>query len=151
MDFRAEAQGGILARLHYALNDTGVLFLGKAEMLLTHADLFKPVELKHRVFRKVPKTTPRDRMQMIARAGNHEATAQIERHIRLLEMTTDALSAAQLVIGPDGRTVVINELARTWFAMTTRDLGRRLQDLELSYRPLELGSIIERVQRGGEE
>ncbi len=36
MYFNTEAQGRILARLHFALADDGVLFLGKAEMLLTH-------------------------------------------------------------------------------------------------------------------
>ena len=35
MYFNSEAQGRILARLHFALNDSGFLFLGKAEMLLT--------------------------------------------------------------------------------------------------------------------
>ena len=34
MYLTVESQAHILARLHYALNDTGFLFLGKAEMLL---------------------------------------------------------------------------------------------------------------------
>jgi two-component system CheB/CheR fusion protein len=54
MYFNAETQAQILARFHFALNPTGVLFLGKAEMLLTHANLFVPVELKCRIFTKVP-------------------------------------------------------------------------------------------------
>ena len=42
MYFNAETQARILARLHFALNNTGFIFLGKAEMLLTHANLFTP-------------------------------------------------------------------------------------------------------------
>jgi two-component system, chemotaxis family, CheB/CheR fusion protein len=50
MYFNAETQSRILARFHFALNDTGVIFLGKAEMLLTRANLFTPIHLKHRIF-----------------------------------------------------------------------------------------------------
>ncbi|HEU4341646.1 MAG TPA: protein-glutamate O-methyltransferase CheR [Candidatus Binatia bacterium] len=35
MYFNAETQAGILSRFHFALNRTGFLFLGKAELLLT--------------------------------------------------------------------------------------------------------------------
>jgi hypothetical protein len=34
-----------------------VLFLGKAEMLLSHGALFLPVDLKRRTFRKAPGPT----------------------------------------------------------------------------------------------
>src|SRR5262249_1808886 len=36
MYFNSETQSRILARFHFALSDTGFLFLGKSEMLLTH-------------------------------------------------------------------------------------------------------------------
>src|SRR5581483_5044484 len=61
MYFTAEAQGRILARFHYALNDDGFLFLGRAEMLLGHAALFAPVDVKQRLFAKVPRLQLRDR------------------------------------------------------------------------------------------
>jgi two-component system CheB/CheR fusion protein len=38
--FNAEVQSRVLARFHFALNDHGFLFLGKAEMLLTHQSLY---------------------------------------------------------------------------------------------------------------
>jgi chemotaxis methyl-accepting protein methylase len=50
----SETQDQVLPRLHYALADDGVLFLGKAETQLARSKLFQPVELKHRIFRKVP-------------------------------------------------------------------------------------------------
>src|SRR5438309_1267180 len=53
MYFTAETQGQILRRFHFGLDDLGVLLLGRSEMLITHADLFAPLELKWRVFRKV--------------------------------------------------------------------------------------------------
>jgi two-component system CheB/CheR fusion protein len=54
MYFNAETQSRILSRLHFALAPAGVLYLGKAEMLLSHTELFQPIDLKRRVFRKVP-------------------------------------------------------------------------------------------------
>src|SRR5262249_11719400 len=53
MYFNAETQARILSRFHFALASGGVLFLGKAEMLLSHSGLFLPVDLKRRVFRTV--------------------------------------------------------------------------------------------------
>lgn len=52
MYFNAEAQTKILERFHFALAPKGMLFLGKAEMLLAHGRIFEPLDLKRRVFRK---------------------------------------------------------------------------------------------------
>ena len=60
MYFTAETQARILRRFHFALDDDGYLLLGRSEMLITHTDLFAPVELKRRVFRKVIEPTLRD-------------------------------------------------------------------------------------------
>ena len=50
MYLNADTQRAVLGRLHFALAPTGVLFLGHAEMLLSHADKFTPVDLKNRLF-----------------------------------------------------------------------------------------------------
>jgi hypothetical protein len=68
----------ILARLHFALNDTGCIFLGKAEMLLTHANLFTPRHLKFRIFTKVPKPHLRDRLLVLAQARDMKAGDRME-------------------------------------------------------------------------
>jgi len=48
-------QARVLARLHFAVEDGGILFLGKAEMLLSHGNLFAPIDLKRRIFAKFPR------------------------------------------------------------------------------------------------
>ena len=53
MYLNAETQGRILARFHQALNDGGILFLGRAETLLTHDSPFRPIDLKRRISAKV--------------------------------------------------------------------------------------------------
>ena len=49
-----ETQNQVLPRLHYALVDDGCLFLGKAETQLARSKLFEPINMKQRLFRKVP-------------------------------------------------------------------------------------------------
>src|SRR5207302_11087379 len=53
MYFNSETQARILDRFHFALNDHGFLFLGKAETLLTYNNTFVPVDLSRRIFSKV--------------------------------------------------------------------------------------------------
>lgn len=52
MYFDREVQSRILARFHFALRDGGYLFLGRAEMMHSHASLFPPVSLGARIFTK---------------------------------------------------------------------------------------------------
>ena len=49
-----ETQNVVLPRLHFAMEPTGYLFLGKAEMRPARSALFRTVERKHRIFSKVP-------------------------------------------------------------------------------------------------
>ena len=145
MYFNAETQSRILARFHFALNDTGMIFLGKAEMLLTRANLFNPVHLKHRIFAKVAKPTLRDRLLVVAQAGNLELNNHFVGHIRLREAAFDAGPVAQVVLDLHSHVVLINQEARTIFGMRPQDVGRPFYELELSYRPIELRSRIEQV------
>jgi two-component system, chemotaxis family, CheB/CheR fusion protein len=57
MYFNSEAQSRILSRFHFALADGGVLFLGKAETLLTRSDTFQAVDVKRRLFAKADRRT----------------------------------------------------------------------------------------------
>ncbi|MDX2217132.1 MAG: CheR family methyltransferase [Oculatellaceae cyanobacterium bins.114] len=145
MYFNAETQARILARFHFALRDGGFLFLGKAEMLLTHSNTFTPVDLKRRIFTKVPKLSFRDRLSVMAQTGSQEAANHLSNHVRLREAAFDSDPSARIVIDNNGLLILVNERARSLFRITFRDLGRPFQDLEISYRPVELRSCIEQV------
>jgi two-component system CheB/CheR fusion protein len=146
MYFNAETQGRILARFHFALNEQGFLFLGKAEMLLTHSNLFHPVDLKSRIFVKAPNISLRDRLFVLSQVGDQEAGGRLARHIRLRDETFNLLPIAQLAVDVDGALVLANERARTLFGLSHKDLGRPFHDLEVSYRPVELRSLIQKVE-----
>src|SRR5262249_24897805 len=60
MYFNTHTQNRILANFSFALNDNGYLFLGKSEVLLSRTNIFIPVDLKRRVFAKVPGFRARD-------------------------------------------------------------------------------------------
>ncbi|MEH2358027.1 CheR family methyltransferase [Nostoc sp.] len=145
MYFNSETQGRILARFHFALNDHGYLFLGKAEMLLMHSNLFTPLDLKNRIFTKVSTVNLRDRLLVMANLVDEESSSRLARNLRLREMGFDTAPIAQIIIDTNGTLVMVNEQARTLFALSPKDLARPFQDLELSYRPVELRSLIERA------
>jgi two-component system CheB/CheR fusion protein len=146
MYFNSEAQNRILARFHFALCPDGVLFLGKAEMLFTYSQLFTPVDLRRRIFRKIAKDGWRERMAIMNQAadddrnGNGSTTA-------VYPAVFDASPHAQLAIDAAGALVMFNERARSIFNIVPSDVGRPIQDLEMSYRPVELRSLIDQATR----
>jgi two-component system CheB/CheR fusion protein len=142
MYFNAETQANVIRRFHFALTDPGYLFLGKAEMLLNHSDQFQPVDLRMRLFRKLS-PSPRSAGELGWRAGpggRDPASGRLD---------AAALSSApvvQLATDMDGNLRVANSAAELLFNLRPRDLGRPFQDLEVSYRPVELRSRIEQVR-----
>ena len=124
----------------------GILFLGKSELLIRHAERFEPVDLKQRIFRKRPKRAGGDRYAFIA-GGPADTAAQpfVPRPIR--EVALDVGPVAQIATDADGIVVLVNRRARALFGLRSGDLGRPLRDLELSYRPADLRTPIEDASR----
>ena len=144
MYFNAETQARILARFHFALKDNGFLLVGKAEMLVSHFHLFNPANLKYRFFSKVPQASLRDHSLVMAAVGNEASISLVEtRHWR--EEAFETLPLAQIVVDIDGNLVMANQQARSLFGIAHNDIGRHLQDLEISYRPAELRSPIQQA------
>jgi two-component system, chemotaxis family, CheB/CheR fusion protein len=85
MYFNAEIQSQVLARMHFALRDTGFLFLGKAEMLITQARFFTPVSLDYRTFAKLPRSNPQERFFNLSPEGVRGMTARRECQELLVE------------------------------------------------------------------
>ncbi|MBY8345535.1 PAS domain-containing protein [Streptomyces spinosirectus] len=148
MYFNVEAQTQIVDRFHFALREGGFLFLGKAEMLLNDAERFDVMSMRQRVFRRRPgeAAPPYQPVPVRARAAGpagdlHSAA----RHRRMRDLILDAAPTAALAVDSDGLVVFINSHARAEFGLTPNDIGRPFQDLEISYRPVELRSLIEQA------
>ena len=146
MYFNAETQSKILDRFHFALEPGGFLFLGKAEMLLARSPVFSPVNLKGRVFEKLPKGARRD-PALLERIIDAEDNGQhsMSQQLRLEMLAVESDPVAQLVVDLDRTVVLVNQRARSMFGLAASDVGRQLQDLEISYRPVELRSVIEQA------
>jgi two-component system CheB/CheR fusion protein len=144
MYFNAETQARVLTRLHFALAPHGLLFLGKAEMLFSYANLFVPVDLKRRVFRRAIVGDPvRDtQFEPMLPPVPKEAPRGLD---RLRNEAFVASPVAQIVVTADGLVALTNRQAEYLFGVSSKDVGRPFRDLDLSYRPVELRRHIERV------
>ena len=143
MYFNAEAQARIISRFHFALNGGGVLFLGRAEMLLTHPHLYSPLGVKSRIFAKVPSPNAHQRPPRLAAANGNGA--DMNRQERLHEQAMEDALVARILVDADGVIVSANQRARVMFSLNPKDIGRSLKDLEVSYRPIDLRALIEQA------
>ncbi|RHW17534.1 PAS domain S-box protein [Sphingomonas gilva] len=140
----AETQGIVLPRLHYALNQNGYLFLGKAETQLARSPLFRPVEMKHRIFSKVPQEWRRPIAGAFGALALPDASLP---NALLLEAALNEVGIALLVVDEDGAVALANTPARQLLGVGEADIGRAFQDLPISYRPMELRGPIDHVFR----
>jgi two-component system CheB/CheR fusion protein len=144
MYFNAETQAKILNRLHFALVESGVLFLGKAEMLLSHGNLFTPIDLKRRIFSRVSRQLPAHVVVAPDAGGpNRGATGGLD---ALRNEAFAASPAAQLVLTSEGQVALTNRHLENLFGVSSRDIGRPFRDLDVSFRPVELRKYVEQAQ-----
>uniref|UniRef100_UPI001ABA6179 CheR family methyltransferase n=1 Tax=Aetokthonos hydrillicola TaxID=1550245 RepID=UPI001ABA6179 len=142
-----ETQSKILDRFHFALNDAGFLFLGKAEMLFTRNHYFIPIDLRLRVFTKNSHGDMRDLLFNMVQLQNQQPALEMEDQVWIHEAAFEIDPVAQIVVDLNNSVLLANFQAQTLFNIHPKDLGRPLQELELFYRPVELGSVIEQVHK----
>jgi two-component system CheB/CheR fusion protein len=114
-------------------------------MLLTHSNLFSPLDLKHRIFSKVTQPHLRERLLVLAQTGNDITNQRLSRYTYLREAAFDAVPVAQVVVDLNSVLVLASRLAQHHFGLSTKDLGRPFYELEISYRPVELRSLMEQA------
>ncbi len=144
MYFNAETQARVLRRFHFALSDDGVLVLGKSEMLITHADLFRPSDVRRRVFHKVvaqddARQAQGDGDRPLRRCGSRRRRGAARQRLR------PRAPARRSSWTPRARSCLANEHARRMLGVGGSDIGREVGDLDIATRPVELLSRLERV------
>ena len=147
MYFNADVQTRILARMFFALKEDGYLFRGRAETLHAHADSFEPMDVPFRIFRKTAQLNARQQLLAMVR-GHRDGDENDDASsigLRLEDVGFELDPAPQLILGANGFLVMANSAARALFVLTDRDLGRPMQDLEISYRPVDLRSLIDKT------
>ncbi len=144
MYFNADVQAQLINRLHFSVADNAYLLLGKVEML-AQQDLFQPVDGRHRLFQKVNRTSLRSRLLAMAgrvAPGFHEDD-------RIVELAFEHRASPEILLDAAGSVVGVNARARALFGVGLDAIGRPFQDLEVSYRPVELRSRIDQVRAEG--
>ena len=147
MYFNVETQSHVVDRFHFAVREGGYVFLGKAEMLISDGNRFEVVSMRQRIFRRRPGTVA-SRFQSVpvkpdAIGGPEVREASRKRQLQDLALETAPFAVAGL--DAQGIIVLLNDQMRAVFGMTAHDLGRPFRDLEISYRPVELRSLIEQA------
>jgi two-component system, chemotaxis family, CheB/CheR fusion protein len=136
----------MLERFRFALKDTGILFLGKAEMLLAQRNLFVPVDLKHRFFRKVPANQVTEAPTAITPTVRAFDVGEFD---KLREEASFLSPFAQFTVTAEGTIAATNLRADSLFGIGPRTVGRPLADLEASYRPIELRRHLDEAMSEG--
>jgi two-component system CheB/CheR fusion protein len=145
MYMNAETQRNVLGRLHFALAPQGTLFLGHAEMLLSHSDRFTPMNLKHRVFRKAAGSY-HGMERYDPAATTYDRPSDLPGLSTVRDLAFRASPVAQIVVTSEDTVAMINRQAETLFGLSVRHIGRPLRDLEVSYRPVELRAYLEQAK-----
>jgi len=149
MYFNVETQSQIIDRFDFALRETGHLFLGKAEILLADSERFGTVNVRHRIFRRLAGSSMATHQQpakMRFEATPRGEVRETGRNRVLRDLAVELGPYPVIAVDLSGTVVVINNQARALFGLSVHDVGRRFRDLEISYRPLELRSLIEQAQ-----
>jgi two-component system, chemotaxis family, CheB/CheR fusion protein len=145
MYFTAEVQVKVLTSFQFALSPGAYLFLGRSEALVTRTQMFEVVDLRQHIVRKsgngsdatVLAMPPVGRPVKNVRHGSGDTVDSAFEHSPV----------AQLVLDSNATMLHANRTARRMFAIGSKELGRHLREMEVSFRPTDLRSPVERVLR----
>ncbi len=92
----SSVQKRLIPMFHHTLNPGGVLFLGESESIGTFADLFAPVDARHKIFRR--KTLETAYEPALADLGYHPPLDVTRERLRAAPPAHDAAEVAERVI-----------------------------------------------------
>jgi two-component system CheB/CheR fusion protein len=106
------------------------------------------VDLKRRIFTKVSRVNHRNRLLVMAAKEENETGERSSSEFRLRDASWDVSSLAQIIVDAKGYLIAANDRARALLTLGQPDLGRPFHDLDLSYRPTDLRSVIDQANAG---
>lgn len=122
-------------RFHFALKDSGFLFLGKAESLATRRQVFTPVNLKHQIYNKGLNLELRDHLLITPKSGKNQALDTVANQSYIWQTAYETSPFAQLAVDLNDRLVMVNMQANVLFKLT-------LDDWQRSFKELEPGKLV---------
>jgi two-component system CheB/CheR fusion protein len=147
MYFNAETQGRILRHFHFALRPSGVLMLGKSEMMISHREQFTPSDLKHRIFRPAAPAGDRPPSRGDGLSGPARIGASADDGARLVRDALDVGPQAQIVVSSSGLLSFANLAARALLTLGDGDIGAPFDEQAIASQPVELRNTVQQVLR----
>lgn len=156
--FSSELQSWVIPLFHYALRPGGFLFLGSAENVTQHGDLFTPLDKKHRIFQRqdVPVRLPllpvlnskgsmRTSRTLAAKrpTKGDEAVRQLERRV------LDRYAPAHVLVNREGEVIHFSARTGKYLENPAGAPTRNLLAMTRTALTLPLRSAMREVQETG--
>jgi len=129
--FNSETQASILVRFHFALKNTGFLFLGKSEALINRRQIFTPISLQHHFYVKGLKLELEDHLLINPKSSKKPALDATTRQVHIWQTAYETSPLAQLAVDDRGCLVAANEPANLLFGLTLDNWHRPFEELEI--------------------
>ncbi|HJZ91163.1 MAG TPA: CheR family methyltransferase [Gemmataceae bacterium] len=105
-------QKKLIPLFHYALRPGGYLFLGPSETISTHRDLFRPVDVKHRISQRLPTAVrsafmlgPAEGYRVGTRPPEGAVAGEPDLHLVMQRIVLDEFAPKSVVVTEDGQIV----------------------------------------------
>ena len=147
--FTGSLQDRIISRFQYSVRDGGFMFLGRSESLLARSKLFTPVNLKWRIFQRVPSSIRGELPLTRPDSSTHfaEPYERAEPGRVRVQRTLEALPSPVIVVDPVDTVLTWNPAAEALFEIpSVHAMGRNFRDLDVSYRVEGLRARLEDVK-----
>lgn len=149
--FDPTAQAYIMARFRYALNEGGVLFLGKSESQLKRNSDFAPINSRWRIFQRRYKSDgpewPEGQRETEMSPEAEEKRQELERLKLFYDTILDTLEPGVLILNSGDVVITENDKVLKLWGLSARLAGRKLQETELWQRCPELQQNLEESRK----
>jgi two-component system, chemotaxis family, CheB/CheR fusion protein len=102
-------QKKLIPLFHYALRPGGYLFLGPSETITTHRELFRPVDIKHRISQRLPTAVrsalldPVNGLRVPSRQPEGTAPGEPDLHLVMQRIVLDEFAPRSVVVTEEGQ------------------------------------------------
>ena len=150
--FDATAQDHIMRQLRYALNEGGVLFLGKAESQLKRNSDFIPISPRWRIFQRRSSKSPNEWHELAGRMNmDSELKEKTQQELQSLKKYYDTvlgtLESGVLVMDSNDIIISENEKVLKLWELSNKMTGQKLQNTEFWQRCPELKQHLEESRK----
>src|SRR5215472_8358831 len=152
--FDAAAQNHIMGRIKYALNDGGILFLGKSESQLKRNSEFMPIDPRWRIFQRRSASGGSTWPELaggleMEQESKEKARQELERIKLYYETVLSTLEPGVLVVDAADRVITENDKILKLWEFSNKLIGHKLQETELWHRCPELKQHLEESRANG--